>query len=87
MPQLKLGRNLSLPSSAVTQTWAWMGRKGSGKSYGAGKFCELLLANGDQVVVLDPVGVWYGLRLNKRGTGKSEFPIPIIGGDHGDIPL
>lgn len=35
---------------------------------------------------MDPVGIWWGLRLS--GDGKSPgISIPILGGSHGDIPL
>lgn len=84
---LKLAPNLSLPDNAVTQTPAWIGRKGGGKTYAAGKFVEELLKQGAQVVILDPVGVWYGLRLDKSGKKPSQFQLPILGGEHGDVPL
>src|SRR3954470_8275001 len=84
---LKLGRNLELPLDAVTQTAAFLGRRGSGKTYGATKLAELMLDAGAQIVALDPVGVWWGLRLNAVRTGPSPFQIPVLGGRHGDIPL
>jgi hypothetical protein len=82
--KLHLARNLSLPLDAVTQTFAFMGRRGGGKTYAAGKLVEEMLDAGAQVVILDPVGTWYGLRT--RGTGPG-YSIPVVGGAHGDIPL
>lgn len=58
----------------------------SGKSYGAGKFAEELLEHDIQTVILDPVGIWYGLRMNADGKAKG-YSIPIFGGEHGDVPL
>jgi hypothetical protein len=69
----------------ATQKLAFIGRSGSGKTYGASKLVELMLLAGIQVVVLDGVGVWYGLRLGAGG--KTGFDIPIFGGLHGDVPL
>lgn len=83
---LTISDDLSLPIDAVTQTFAFLGRRGSGKTYGAGKLAELMLGAGAQVVVLDPIGVWYGLRLSADGKGKG-FSVPVFGGEHGDVPL
>lgn len=83
---LRLGPKLNLPLDAVTQTIAFLARKGAGKTYAAGKLVEQLLDAGAQTVVLDPVGVWYGLRLNSKGN-PGGFDVPVLGGEHGDIPL
>src|ERR1700680_798456 len=43
-----------------------------------------------QIVVLDPVGVWWGLRVGTIKTDSGPppgFEIPILGGMPGDIPL
>lgn len=85
--KLKLAEGLSLPLDAVTQKLAWLGVTGSGKTYGASKLAELFWHAGAQFVVLDPVGVWYGLRLQKDGKKPSDITIPIFGGLHGDVPL
>lgn len=84
---LQLGRGLRLPLDAVTQTFGWIGQKGSGKTYFAGKFVEELYAVGAPVVVIDPVGNWgRGLRLAADGK-RAGLPIPVLGGIHGDVPL
>ncbi len=86
MGDLLIARDLALPLSAVTQRLAFLGISGSGKTYAAGKFAELLIDAGAQVVVIDTVGNWYGLRL--AGDGKHPgITIPIFGGEHGDVPL
>lgn len=80
--KIPFARGLSLPLDAVTETFAFIGRRGSGKTYGAGVLVEGMLDANAQVVILDPIGVWYGLRA-----GKQPFNIPVLGGAHGDIPL
>lgn len=74
-----------LPHDAAVQKMAFIGRTGSGKTYLAGKTAEEMLDAGIQVVILDPVGVWYGLRAN--ADGSPGYSIPIFGGLKGDIPL
>lgn len=83
---LQFSPDLSLPLDAVTQAIAFLARRGAGKTYGAGKLAEEMLRAGGQVVVLDPVGNWYGLRISADGKGKG-FDIPVFGGRNGDIPL
>lgn len=88
--KLQLSDELSLPLDGVTQKFAILGRTGSGKSYGATKLCEEMLDAKAQVVALDPVGVWYGLRVGTLEVDDKAPPgysIPVFGGLHGDIPL
>jgi hypothetical protein len=84
--KLKISKDLALPLDAATQTFAFIGRKGSGKTYGSGKLVELLIGAGIQVAILDTVGNWYGLRLAADGKAPG-IDIPILGGLRGDIPL
>lgn len=84
--QLKISDDLSLPIDAATQTFAFIARKGAGKTYAAGKLAECLIDAGVQVVVLDSVGNWFGLRLSADGK-EAGYDIPVIGGLRGDIPL
>ncbi|HLG97199.1 MAG TPA: DUF87 domain-containing protein [Bryobacteraceae bacterium] len=83
---LHLGHDFDLPVDAVTQKFAFLGRTGSGKTYAATKLAEEMFSAGAQIIALDPVGVWYGLRLSKNGKDKG-LEIPVFGGLHGDIPL
>ena len=81
-----IGRAFALPLNAVTEKLAFLGRTGAGKTYAAGKVAEEMLAAKAQVVILDPVGNWYGLRLAKDGVSPG-ISIPVFGGLHGDVPL
>lgn len=84
--KLKISDDLSLPIDAATQTFAFIARKGAGKTYAAGKLAECLMDANVQVVILDSVGNWWGLRLEADGKTPA-YDIPVIGGLRGDIPL
>lgn len=88
MPEKKLhiSADLSLPIDTVTQTIGILARKGSGKSYCAAVVAEEMLEAGAQVIIIDPVGIHFGLRSGADGKSPG-FPILIVGGDHGDIPM
>jgi hypothetical protein len=86
MKSLRISDTLNLPVDAATQTFAFIARKGGGKTYAAGKLVEELMTAGVQVVILDTVGNWYGLRLGADGKSAG-FDIPIFGGLRGDVPL
>jgi hypothetical protein len=83
---LTLARGLNIPLNAITQKIAFLARTGAGKTYAAGRMVEQMLTAGAQVIVVDPVGVWYGLRLKADGK-RPAYNIPILGGEHGDIQL
>lgn len=70
----------------VTQRVSILGRTGSGKTYTAAVLVEELLRIGAQVVVIDPLDVWWGIRSSADGK-RDGFPVVIFGGDHEDIPL
>lgn len=86
MKLLPFTNELSLPLDAATQTFGDLGKKGSGKTYGAQRRFELLYSAGVQCVAFDPVGNWWGLRLAANGKERG-LPVPVFGGAKGDIPL
>lgn len=83
---LKLAQGFSLPLDAVTQKFAILAMSGAGKTTASKVLTEGMLANNQPVVIFDPVGVWWGLRLASDGKGDG-FPVLTIGGDKGDIPI
>lgn len=83
---LPISTTLKVPLDVVTQTLAAIGRKGAGKTYLATKLAELMLDAQAQVVAIDPVGNWWGLRVGADGKSKGK-EIFVIGGEHGDVPL
>jgi DNA helicase HerA-like ATPase len=83
---LQIADDFSIPIEAVTQTFAILAKRGRGKTYTACVIVEEMLDAGQHVVVVDPVGVWWGLRSSADGKGPG-LPIVIMGGDHADVPL
>jgi hypothetical protein len=75
-----------IPDAALDDRLGWIGTAGSGKTYNAGSGVERLLDSGARVVIVDPLDVWWGLRLTADGK-PSRFTLPIFGGEHGDLPL
>lgn len=86
MTSLHLSPDLALPLDAVTQKFAVLAQSGAGKTYTAMKLAEEMLRARAQVVGLDPVGVWWGLRVGQDGKAKG-FDVVIFGGAHADIPI
>lgn len=66
-------------NSILTERLAILGGTGSGKSYAARGLAERVLDGGHRLGVIDPTGVWWGLR--------SGHPAVLFGGDHADLPL
>ncbi len=83
---LTLGPGLVLPVEAVTETFAILAKRGAGKTYTAAVLVEEMMAAGLPVVIVDPVGVWWGLRSSADRTAEG-LPVVIFGGDHADLPL
>jgi len=86
MSKLHISDDLSLPLDFVTQTQAILAKRGVGKSYTASVEAEELLKAGQQVVVIDPTGAWFGLKSSADGKHVG-FPIAVFGGEHADVPL
>lgn len=78
---------LPIPDVALDDRLGFVGTAGSGKSYTAMGRVERLLAKRARVCCIDPLGVFWGLRLKPDGKTASGFDIPIFGGPHGDLPL
>lgn len=76
----------SIPKDALDDRLAFVGTSGSGKTYAAGTAVERLLSAGAKVVIVDPLDVWWGLRVKADGS-RAAFPVVIFGGSHGDIAL
>jgi uncharacterized protein len=81
-----LSDSLSIPPDAVTETFAILGRRGSGKTHTASVMCEQMLNDRLQVCVIDPLDVWWGLRASADGKGRG-LRVVVFGGHHADLPL
>lgn len=85
-PKLNIAPGTDLPLDAVTSTFAFLAKRGAGKTYAALVLAEELIGAGQRVVVIDPVGVTWGLRSSATGKGPG-LSVVIFGGEHGDLPL
>jgi hypothetical protein len=68
-----------MPVGFVTESAGILARRGAGKTYTAQVIAEELLAAKQQIVAIDPLNAWWGLR--------SGYKIVIFGGPKGDLPL
>lgn len=75
-----------IPDAALARTTAIVGTTGAGKSYAARSAVENLLDARRRVCIVDPTGVWYGLRTSAAGDTPG-YPVVIFGGDHADVPI
>ncbi|MEM4154873.1 MAG: hypothetical protein QXW52_08670 [Candidatus Caldarchaeum sp.] len=66
--------------------FAFLAKRGAGKTYCAAVLAEEMVKNGVPIVVIDGMGVWWGLRVGKDGEGPG-LPVVVFGGEHGDLPL
>lgn len=84
--KLRVSSDLSLPTDAVTSTIVVYGGKGTGKTNCATVLVEEFDAAGLRFAVIDPMGVWWGLRHDESGKGVG-IKVLILGGLHGDLPI
>ena len=85
----------ALPAPCLDRHLAILGTSDAGKTYAAKGEVEALLGRGARVCIIDPTGVWWGLRLQADGKTPSPFALPIFGGlgpkdrapPHCDVPL
>lgn len=86
MTGLRLGTGVTLPIEAVTETFGFLAKRGKGKTYAASVLAEEMIDAGLPVLIIDPLGVWWGLRSSASGKAKG-LPVVIFGGEHADVPL
>lgn len=83
---LKISKQLELPLDVVTEAVGIVATRGAGKSFTSAVVLEEAHAAHVPFVVIDPNGVYWGLRSNAKGDGPG-LPIYILGGPRGDLPL
>lgn len=84
---MKIAKGFTMdPDYLAGRSLALLGKKGSGKTYGMRVLAEEFYDAGVQTVIIDPVGVFWGLRSSRDGRRKG-LPIPVFGGSYGDSPL
>lgn len=76
-----------LPSAALSQHIAVLGKTGSGKTTTAKLLVEQVVSEGARVCILDPLkSDWWGLTSSADGT-RPGLPFRILGGPRGHVPL
>lgn len=86
MKTLNLSPDLKLTLDIAGEAIGILATRGAGKSYTSASLIEELWASGIQFAVLDPTGVYWGLRAAANGKDPG-LPIIVLGGIHGDVPL
>jgi uncharacterized protein len=85
---IRLAHGLSFPAAELaTKVTGAFGIRGSGKSSLMSLVCEQLIEARIQVIILDPVGVHWALRVAADGRTPSPYKIPVLGGRHADLVL
>jgi hypothetical protein len=84
---IRLGGKTRLPVEVAGEAIAILAKRGAGKTNTAVVLVEELHKANVQTVVLDPVGVWWGVRSGTGGTSEGGLPMPVLGGAHGDVGL
>lgn len=75
-----------LTSELFTQATAVIGIRGSGKTNDGVVIVEQAIRHVVPVVVIDPTGVWWGLKSSVDGKAAG-LPVYVFGGQHADVPL
>jgi hypothetical protein len=85
-PGLYLSEDLSVPFEMVTEPQGIVAQRGSGKTYLAKVLAEEFLEHHLPVLIIDILGVFWGLQSSAQGD-REGYPIPIFGGDFANAPL
>ena len=83
---LHVAPGLDLPNKVAVSKNAILATSGAGKSNTAVVFAEEMYREHIPFCAIDPKGDWWGIRSSHSGKRRG-LPIPILGGEHGDIPL
>jgi hypothetical protein len=86
MSALRISDELSLPREAATWVISYLAKRGAGKTYCSSDQAEEMLKAGIPIVVVDGMGIWWGLRVSRDGLHEG-LPVVVFGGEHADLPL
>lgn len=85
-PTIAISPSLLLPLDLVTQAIGIIAKRRAGKSFTARRLAEQLDACGQQIVIIDPKGDWWGIRAARNGRGPGR-QIVMLGGERADVQL
>lgn len=85
--ELRISAEMSLPRSAVTETFGILAVKRAGKSNAAVVLAEEMHGSGLPWVAIDPKGDWWGIRAAGEDGDSPGLAVVVFGGQHGDVPL
>ncbi len=88
----RISDSLELPPDSAKWTNAVLAIRGAGKTWAAADFAEELVRHNVPILVIDPLGLWWGLRVGVDKDGNPDpnvagLPVVIFGGHHGDMAL
>jgi hypothetical protein len=63
----KISEKLSLPRVSVSWVNSFLAKRGAGKTYAAADLAEEMLKSQIPIVVIDGMGIWWGLRVTRQG--------------------
>ncbi|WP_158811231.1 hypothetical protein [Beijerinckia sp. L45] len=76
-----------VPDAVFSQHSAWLATSGAGKTTAVKGGVERMMDRDERVVMIDPTGVWWGLRFLADGKRASPYKVVIFGREHADLPL
>ncbi len=85
-PGVAIAGDFMFPYEVITQSIGIVAARGAGKTYLTAVMAEEFLMAGLPFVVIDPMGVYWGLRSGADGESEG-LDIYILGGDSADLPL
>jgi hypothetical protein len=83
---ITIADGIDLPDELVTEVTAILARRSAGKTYTAKKIAEQVIKLRLPVVIIDPLGAFWGLRSSLDGESAG-LPVVIFGGAHADVAL
>jgi hypothetical protein len=83
---IRIAPGVDLPAELVTEVTGILARRSAGKTYTAKKIAEQVIKARLPVVIIDPLGAFWGLRSSADGM-HAGLRVVIFGGAHGDIAL
>lgn len=83
---LDVSKTVKLPLEVVALTLGIVGIRNSGKTNTSVVIVEELLEHSQQVIIIDPLDCWWGLKSSADGKSAG-YKVVVLGGMHADVPL